>query len=103
MAEAIFHLGLIVLAAYGLESLQTSEIKGRAATLTVRILGASSIFLCALLTVLMPVRAEKSEDYKTLAQTAFVALIFTAILSLWKHSRPPGTAPGAVTTSIRQC
>jgi len=97
MAAAIFHLGIIVLAAYGLDSLRTSEITGRAATLAIRILGASSIFFYASLTVLMTVRPEKSEEYKTLAQTALVALILSAILSLWKHSRLSATAAGVLT------
>jgi hypothetical protein len=97
MAAAIFHLGIIVLAAYGLDSLRTSTVAGRATTLAIQVLGGSSIFLYASLMVLMTVRPEKSEEYKTLAQTAFVALIFGAILSLWKHSRLSGTAAGVLT------
>jgi hypothetical protein len=92
MAEAIFHLGIVVLAAYGLDSLRTSEINGAAKTLAIRILGWSSILLYAGLTVLMTVRAEKGEEYKMLAQTALVALILSGILWLWKHSRLSGTA-----------
>jgi len=90
MAEAIFHLGIVVLAAYGLDSLRTSIP-------AIRILGVSSIFLFALLTVLMTVRPEKSEEYKTLAQTALVALILSGILLLWKHSRLSGSAAGVLT------
>jgi hypothetical protein len=97
MAEAIFHLGIVVLAAYGLESLRTSELMGRATTLAIRILGASSIFFFGSLTLLMTVRPEKSEEYKTLAQTALVALILSGILFLWKHSRLSGTAAGVLT------
>ncbi|HEY6393464.1 MAG TPA: hypothetical protein VIX89_19430 [Bryobacteraceae bacterium] len=89
MAEAIFHLGIVVLAAYGLDSLRTSIP-------AIRILGLSSLFLYASLTVLMTVRAEKSEEYKTLAQTALVALILSGILLLWKHSRLSGTAAGVL-------
>jgi hypothetical protein len=90
MAEAIFHLGIVVLAAYGLDSLRTS-------ILAIRILGLSSLFLYASLTVLMTVRPEKSEEYKTLAQTALVALILSGILLLWKHSRLSGTAARVLT------
>jgi hypothetical protein len=90
MAEAIFHLGIAVLAAYGLDSLRTSLP-------AIRILGLSSLFLYASLTVLMTVRPEKGEEYKTLAQTAFVALILSAILFLWKDSRLSGKAAGVLT------
>jgi hypothetical protein len=90
MAEAVFHLGIVVLAAYGLDSLRTS-------ILAIRILGLSSLFLYASLTVLMTVRPEKSEEYKTLAQTALVALILSGILFLWKHSGLSGTAAGVLT------
>jgi hypothetical protein len=89
MAEAIFHLGIVVLAAYGLDSLRTS-------ILAIRILSASSLFFYGLLTVLMTVRPEKGEEYKTLAQTALVALILSGILFLWKHSRLSDTAAGVL-------
>jgi hypothetical protein len=93
MAEAIFHLGIAVLAAYGLDSLRTSLP-------AIRILGLSSLFFYASLTVLMTVRPEKSEEYKTLAQTAFVALILSSILFLWKQSRLSGTAAGVLIISL---
>jgi len=97
MAAAIFHLGIVVLAAYGLDSLRTSPKAGRAATLAIRILCSASLLVYASLIVLMTVRPEKSEEYKFLAQTALVALIFSGILALWQRSRLSGISASVLT------
>jgi len=97
MAAAIFHLGIVVLAAYGLDSLRTRELAGRASAIAIRILGASSLFLCASLMLLIIVRAEKSEEYKMPAQTALIALTLTGILMLWRRTSLSGTALGVLT------
>ncbi len=47
--------------------------------------------------LLIMVRAEKGEEYKMLAQTAFVALILSGILMLWKRLRLSGAAAGVLT------
>lgn len=93
MAEAIFHLGIGVLAAYGLDSFRSAQSNEAPHRIAIRLLGFISLFLYAALIVLITVRPEKGEEYRTLAQTALVALIAAGILA-WSRSRLSNTAAG---------
>jgi len=86
MAEAIFHLGIIGLAAYGLDAYRSSHATEPANRIAVRLLAALTLFLYASLLVLLSVRPEHSGEYSTLAQTALVSILLAAILHAWSRS-----------------
>jgi hypothetical protein len=96
MAEAIFHLGVVVLAAYGLDWLRSSEIGEMADRIAVRLLAALSLFLYAALVVMITVRPEQGEEYKELSLAALVAILLAAILLLWKRARLSNGAAGVL-------
>jgi hypothetical protein len=85
-AEAIFHLGIIVLAAYGLDALRTSRAHDAAGKFSVRILLLMAVFLYGSLIVLMTVRPPTGEEYIFLGQTALVTLLLAGILLIWRTS-----------------
>lgn len=96
MAEAIFHLGIVVLAAYGVDSIHPADSNRIRNRLAIRLLAALSLFLYALLIVLNTVRPEKSEEYKVLGWAALVAIAMAGILALWNSSRISNRAAGVL-------
>jgi hypothetical protein len=80
VAIVIFHLGAVVLAAYGLDALQSSEASQKALRYAVRVLSVAGLFLYAALAVLVNVRPTTGEAYNFLAETALVALLLAGIL-----------------------
>ena len=87
VAIAIFHLGIVVLAAYGLDSLGSSEVSARALQMVVRFLCSTVLFLYASLIVLGNLRPATDDAYIFLAEAALVALLFAGILQAWRTSR----------------
>ncbi|HEY6393465.1 MAG TPA: YfhO family protein, partial [Bryobacteraceae bacterium] len=84
-AEAIFHVGIVVLAAYGLDALRASP-----ARFSIRFLFLGAIFLYGSLIVLMTVRPAAGEEYILLSQTALVALLLAVIFLIWRTSPHSG-------------
>jgi hypothetical protein len=84
-AEAIFHLGIIVLAAYGLDALRASQAK-----FPMRLLFLVAMFLYGSLIVLMTVRPPSGEEYILLGQTALVTLLLAGIFLIWRTSPHSG-------------
>jgi len=80
-AEAIFHLGIIVLAAYGVDALRASQAK-----FPIRLLILVAMFLYGSLIVLMTVRPPSGEEYILLGQTALVTLLLAGIFLIWRTS-----------------
>ena len=87
VAIVIFHLGVVVLAAYGLDSLRSSEVSPLSLRIAVRVLCLTGLFLYASLIVLVNLRPPTSDAYTFLAQAALVALLFGGILLAWSKSR----------------
>jgi hypothetical protein len=100
MAEAIFHLGLIGLAAYGVDSFSDPLLSRRAKRLAVRLLGLVGLFLCAGLIVLITVRAEQSEEYKMLALAALVAIVLAGLLHAWRRARLSNRMAGVLVIGL---
>jgi hypothetical protein len=86
VAIVIFQLGAVVLAAYGLDSLRSSDVNGAALRMVVRVLSLLALFLYAALIVLERVQPAVDDSYTFLAQAALVALLFAGILQLWSKS-----------------
>jgi hypothetical protein len=84
-AEAIFHLGIIVLAAYGLDALRSSQAK-----FPMRLLLLMAVFLYGSLIVLMTVRPPAGEEYILLGQTALVTLLLAGVFPIWRTSPHSG-------------
>jgi len=95
MAVAIFHVGLVVLAAYGLDSFR-SQAAEAANRISIRLVAALALFLYLSLIVLLTLRPEQSEEYKVLALTAFVALLLAGILQAWSRSRLSNRTAGVL-------
>ncbi len=87
VAIAIFHLGVVVLAAYGLDSLRSSEVSLQSLRIAVRVLSLAGLFLYASLIVLVNVRPPTTDAYTFLAEAALVALFLAGILLAWSKSR----------------
>jgi len=85
-AEAIFHLGIIVLAVYGLDALRTSRAHDAAGKFSIRFLLLMAVFLYGSLMVLMTVRPPTGEEYILLGQTALVTLLLAGIFLIWRTS-----------------
>jgi hypothetical protein len=85
-AEAIFHLGIIVLAAYGLDALRASRVHDAAGKFSIRLLLLTAVFLYGSLIVLMTVRPPAGEEYILLGQTALVTLLLAGIFLIWRTS-----------------
>lgn len=96
MAEAIFHLGIIALAAFGVESFRSSTVNEWVRQLATRLLGLTSFFLFASLIVLNTLRPEQSEEYKVLAMAAIVAIILAGILVSWHSAGLSDRAAGTL-------
>jgi hypothetical protein len=86
VAIVIFHLGAVVLAASGMDSLRSSEVSRRSLRFAVRILMLTGLFLYASLTVLLSVRPATGDAYNFLAETALVALLLAGILLAWSNA-----------------
>jgi hypothetical protein len=106
MDEAIFQLGLIALAAYGLDSFRAvpssdslasdslaSESRNR---LAIRGVASLALFLYASLIVLVTLRQPIGEEYKVLSEAALVALLLAAILAIWQRARISNQAAGVL-------
>jgi hypothetical protein len=91
--EAIFHLSIIVLAAYGLDAMRTSRTHEAIGRFTVRVLLLLAAFLYGSLTVLMTVRPPVGEEYLFLGQTALVTLILAGIFLIWRRSSASAEYP----------
>ncbi len=87
VAIVIFHLGVVVLAAYGLDSLRSSEVSPLSLRIAVHVLCLTGLFLYASLIVLVNLRPPTSDAYTFMAQAALVALLFGGILLAWSKSR----------------
>ncbi len=85
-AEAIFHLGIIVLAAYGLDALRTSQAHDAAGKFSTRLLLLMAVFLYGSLMVLMTVRPATGKEYIFMGQTALVTLLLAGIFLIWRTS-----------------
>ncbi len=85
-AEAIFHLGIIVLAAYGLDAMRASGTHDTAGKFTTKFLFLMAAFLYGSLIVLMTVRPAAGEEYLFLGQTALVTLLLAGIFLIGKRS-----------------
>lgn len=94
-AEAIFHLGIIVLAAYGLDALRTSQANDTIGKFFIRFLLSMAAFLYGSLIVLMTVRPAAGEEYTLLGQTALVTLLLAGIFLIWRNS-PHSSISGGV-------
>jgi len=87
MADAIFQLGMIGLAAYGVDSFRSRDGQGTVNQIAIRVLGGMSLFLYASLAVLITVRVEHSEEYKVLGYAALAAALLAVILAAWSRSK----------------
>ncbi len=95
MANALLQLGLAGAAAWGVQRL--SAPGGALAPwgrLVVRALVASGAFLFAALAILVTVRAETGEEYRSLALSALVALLLAGLLGSWLRSRISSQSAG---------
>ncbi|HEV2691247.1 MAG TPA: YfhO family protein [Bryobacteraceae bacterium] len=91
MAEVIFQLGTVALAAYGLDFFRESKYR-----LAIRSLASMAVFLFASLIVLFVVQPQQSDGYKTLAEAAIVALLLAGILHAWNHARLSNQSAGVL-------
>jgi hypothetical protein len=96
VAIVIFHLGAVVLAAYGLDALRSSEVNGPSLRMVVRVLSFIALFLYAALIVLGRLQPAVDDSYTFLAQAALVALLFAAILQAWSKSWLGARAAGTL-------
>jgi hypothetical protein len=87
VAIVIFHLGVVVLAAYGLDSLRSSEVSQMSLQSAVRALSVAGLFLYATVLVLLNVRPATTDAYNFLAEAALVALLLAGILLAWSSAR----------------
>jgi hypothetical protein len=76
----------VVLAAYGLDSLRSSEVNGPALRMVVRVLSFVALFLFATLIVLGRLHPPTDDSSTFLAEAALVALLFAGILQAWSKS-----------------
>ncbi len=96
MAEAIFQLGLIALAAYGLDAYRSAQVQERLNRLAIRLLASLSLFLGAALLLMLTVRPAHGDEYASLAQPMTVSLLLAALLLLWTRSRISHRAAGVL-------
>ena len=89
-AVAIFHAGVAVLAACGVDSLARSQ--AAVSRVTARVLGAVAFVLFSTVLLLANMRPEKGEEYKFLIQGAFVCVLLAALLAAWTRARISNTA-----------
>jgi hypothetical protein len=99
-AEAIFHLGVVVLAAYGLDAFRSAQANRQANRFSIGILGALSLFLYGSLIVLITVRPEQSEEYKVLALAALVAMVLAGLLWCWSRSWLSNRSAGVLVIAL---
>jgi hypothetical protein len=99
-AEVIFHLGVVVLAAYGLDAFRSPQANQQANRIAIGILGGLSLFLYGSLIVLITVRPEQSEEYKVLALAALVAMMLAGLLWCWSRSWLSKGAAGALLIAL---
>ena len=80
-AEAIFDLGIVVLAAYGLDSFRSGAHR-----LAIHLLGYFSLLLFATLVIMLIVQPDKyQQQHQSLGQTALVALLGSGVLFAWSR------------------
>jgi hypothetical protein len=95
-AVALLHVATAALAAFGVDAFLRFPAEVRASrTIACRVLLLTGAFLFAALAFLITVRAEVGEEYKFLAEAAFIAILLGALLGGWTASRLSGPA-GAV-------
>ena len=99
-AEAIFHLGVVVLAAYGLDAFRSPQASEHANRISIRVLCGLSLFLYGSLLVLITVRPEQSEEYKVVALAALVAMILAGLLWFWSRSWFSNSAAGVLLIAL---
>jgi hypothetical protein len=95
MAAAIFQLGMVVLAAYGVDSFRSAsgEHRNRIAIL---FLTGAAVLAYAALAVTAAVRTPQGQEYQTLAEAAMVALLLAAILFVWNRSTLSNRSAGVL-------
>jgi hypothetical protein len=96
VAIVIFHLGVVVLAAYGLDSLRSREVSQSLPRIAVRVLSLAGLLLYASLMVLINVRPAASDAYNFLAEAALVALLLAGILLGWSNARLSNPTAGVL-------
>jgi hypothetical protein len=80
LAAAIFHLGIVVLAAYGLDAYRSPQTIQWGNRTAIRLLSGLTLFIYGSLLVLLTVRPEHGEEYKFLAMAALISLLLAAVL-----------------------
>ncbi len=87
-AVALMHAACAVLAAFGVDALRRFPAEAQASRkLAGRALLLMSGFLFGAVAILLTVRAETGEEYKFLAEAAFVAMLLGALFGSWTPSR----------------
>jgi NADH:ubiquinone oxidoreductase subunit 3 (subunit A) len=96
MAEAIFHVGIVALAAYGVDAYRSALAIQSGNRLAIRLLCWLALFIYASLLVLLTVRPEHAEEYKFLAMTALVSLLLAGLLFAWSRAQLSHRAAGVL-------
>ncbi len=101
MAIALCHIGLALLAAYGLEAcFKDAERAKRLQAPAAKILTTLAVSLYALLIVLITVRSEQAREYRVLAITALNALLLAGVLAAWLYEKIPNTLAGILLIAL---
>jgi hypothetical protein len=87
VAAAIFHLAIIVLAAYGVDAYRPSQTKPSVRRIAIRLLCGLALFLYGCLLVLITVRPQHGEEYKFLAMSALISILLAGILQAWSGAQ----------------
>jgi hypothetical protein len=96
VAIAIFHLGVVVLAAYGLDSLRSAEVSRLSLRIAIRVLSLTALFLYGALIVLINLSPPTTDVYTFLAEAALIALLLAGILVAWSKSRLSSRTAGTL-------
>jgi hypothetical protein len=96
VAIAIFQLSMVVLAAFGLDSLRSSEVSHIALKIAVRVLSITALFLYASLILMINLRPTTTDAYSFLAEAALVALLLAGLLFACSKSRFSSRAAGTL-------
>jgi hypothetical protein len=89
----LFHLGVAVTAAYGLDACRSPAVRGAALAVLIRILAVFSVAVQMAALVLMAVRPAQGIEYDGMLITATMALLLAALLETWrKKTIRPRTA-----------
>jgi len=91
-AEAIFQVGLIALAAMGVDSFLNVSLRRNIP----RVLVAFGLVVAATLAIVVMLHPERGYQYDPLAYAAVTALLLAATLSLWSNARISQRAAGVL-------